>query len=159
MGFTHLRPSSFMQNYINFHGGPIREQNAFYLPHGSGEMSLVDARDIAAVAVKALLEPGHMGKAYTLTGPAAHDNVEVASILSEITGRTINYVDVPDQAARQAMLDLGSPEVIIEALMELNHLIRDGGTAGITKTVETVTGRPARSFEEFARDHASVWLS
>lgn len=157
LGWTHLRPNSFMQNYITFHAEAIRSQNAFYLPHGDGKMSLVDARDVAAVAAKALTEPGHMGRAYELTGPEAIDNHEVASVLSRAVGRKIAYVDVTDEAARKAMADMGSPEVLTEALMGLNNVIRAGYTATVTNTVEAVTGRAPRTIEEFARDHASAW--
>jgi len=157
IGWTHLRPNSFMQNYITYYGELINTQSAFYLPHGSGKMSLIDARDVASVAVKALLEPGHMGKTYELTGPSAVDNHEIAAILSTALDRQISYVDVPDEAARQAMADMGTPEVMIDTLMGLNNIIRDGYTAGTTDTVEAVTGTAPRSFAEFARDHAEVW--
>jgi uncharacterized protein YbjT (DUF2867 family) len=157
LGWTHLRPNSFMQNYLTYYGETIRTQNAFYLPHGDGKMSLVDVRDVAAVAVMALTEPGHMGKAYELTGTTALGNTEIAAILTGVLGREISYVDVPDEAARQAMADMGSPQVMIDTLMGLNNIIRDGYTAGVTNTVEVVTGRPAMIFETFATDHAEVW--
>lgn len=71
-----------------------------YLPWGDGKASFVDTRDIAAVAAEALTSSEHEGKTYTLTGPAALGIAEVASILSEATGREINYIDVPESAAR-----------------------------------------------------------
>ena len=157
LGWTHLRPNSFMQNYLTYYGEPIRAQNAFYLPHGNGKMSLVDVRDVAAVAVKVLTGPGHMGKAYELTGPEALDNHEVAAILTRTLGREIAYVDVPDDAARQAMAEMGSPEKMIDVLMGLNNVIRDGHTAAVTDAVEKVSGRAPRAFEEFARDFAAEW--
>lgn len=157
IGWTHLRPNSFMQNYVTYYGDLIKAQSTFYLPHGSGKMSLIDARDVAAVAVKALLEPGHMGKAYELTGPTAIDNYEIARTLSTTLDREISYVDVPDEAAREAMAGMGSPEVMIDTLMGLNNIIRDGYTAGVTETVKSVTGASPRTFEEFARDHVEAW--
>jgi uncharacterized protein YbjT (DUF2867 family) len=157
LGWTHLRPNSFMQNYVTFHGETIRGQNAFYLPHGDGKMSLIDVRDVAAVAVATLTRPGHMGKAYELTGPEAIDNREVAAILGDVLGREITYVDVPDETARQAMSDMGSPEVMIDVLMELNNVIRAGRTEVVTDSVERVTGKPARTFAQFARDYANSW--
>src|SRR5918912_2377844 len=64
--FTFLRPSAFMQNFVNYFGQTIRTQNAFYLPAGDGKVSFVDARDIAAVSVQALITGSqqHIGKAY-----------------------------------------------------------------------------------------------
>jgi uncharacterized protein YbjT (DUF2867 family) len=69
------------------------------LPWGHGKASFVDTRDVAAVAAEALTSD-HEGKTYTLTGPVALGIAEVASILSEVADRQINYVDVPESAAR-----------------------------------------------------------
>jgi uncharacterized protein YbjT (DUF2867 family) len=157
LAFTHLRPNSFMQNYITFHGEAIRSQASFYLPHGQGSMSLVDARDVAAVAARALLDGGHAGNAYTLTGPSAIDNEEIARILSSVLKREIRYIDTSDDAARRALGEMGSPEALIRALMELNNIIRKGYTAELSPDVERVTGRSPFSFEVFARDHRDAW--
>src|SRR6266480_5845813 len=90
LAFTFLRPNSFMQNFITYF--PPRD-GTIYLPWGNGKASLVDARDIAAVAAEALTSEGPEGKTYTLTGPAALGIAEVASILSEVAGREINDGD------------------------------------------------------------------
>src|SRR5438445_13102183 len=80
----------------------------------------IDTRDIAAVAAEALTSDGHDGKTYTLTGPAALGIAEVASILAEVTGREINYVDAPEFAARDGMLQAGRPQWQVVALLELH---------------------------------------
>ena len=81
--FTFLRPSAFMQNFVNYFGQTIRDQNAFYLPAGDGNVSFVDARDIAAVYVQALTSGNqqHIGKAYTITGQEAISHRQAAEIL------------------------------------------------------------------------------
>src|ERR1700756_156149 len=93
--FTFLRPNGFMQNIINYSGETIRTQNPFYGSEGDGQVSQIDIRDVAAVAVKALTEDGHVGKTYTLTGPKALTNNEVARILSEKLGREIRFINLP----------------------------------------------------------------
>ena len=67
--FTLLRPPAFMQNFINQFGYTIRTHNTFYVPAGDAKLSFIDARDVAAVAVKALTGDSqqHMGKAYAIT--------------------------------------------------------------------------------------------
>jgi uncharacterized protein YbjT (DUF2867 family) len=155
--WTFLRPNSFMQNYVNYHHGSIRGENAFYLPHGEGEISFVDARDIGSVAAAVLLQKGHEGKTYTLTGPAALSNIVVAEILSKVTGRAITYVDVGDDEARKRMKHEGSPEWMIEAMMELHDLSRSGMASEVYPDIATVTGKPATGFEQFARDHAPMF--
>ncbi|MBI5181466.1 MAG: SDR family oxidoreductase [Nitrospirae bacterium] len=153
IAYTLIRPNSFMQNYINFAAHTIKSQNAFYFPQGDGKVSLIDVRDIAAVVVALLTKGGHEGKAYTLTGPEAVSNYQIAAILSRVTGRTINYVDVPEAAARQGMKEMGMPETIIEALLELYTIVKAGYTGAVSPAVEQITGRPPLSFEQFAKDH------
>jgi uncharacterized protein YbjT (DUF2867 family) len=106
--FTFLRPNFFMQNFVNFYLG--KNQNSIYLPAGDGKVSFVDVRDIAAVAVQALIgnEGGlHSGKAYTITGPQAISYGDAAKILSEHIGRNISYVSISEDDARKAIIDIG----------------------------------------------------
>ncbi len=91
--YTFLRPNGFMQNLVNYSAGTIRSQGAFYGCQGNGAVSLVDIRDIAAVAVIALAATGHEGKSYSLTGGEAVTNEHVAERISQVAGRKITYVD------------------------------------------------------------------
>jgi len=115
--FTFLRPNSFMQNFFTYF--PPRN-GAIYLPWGNGSASFVDTRDIASVAARVLTSDGHEGKIYTLTGPATLGIAEVARILSEVTRREFKYVDVPEAAARDGMLQAGLPQWQVELVMELH---------------------------------------
>jgi uncharacterized protein YbjT (DUF2867 family) len=151
LAFTFLRPNSFMQNFITYF--PPRN-GAIYLPWGNGKASFVDTRDIAAVAAEALTSDGHEGKTYTLTGPAALGIAEVAQILSEAVAREFKYVDVPEDAARDGMLQAGVPKWQVEALMELHAINKQNRWAAVTSDIEKVTGKPATTFAQFARDHA-----
>ena len=151
--YTLVRPNSFMQNYVNFAGHTIKTQNAFYFPHGDGTISLIDVRDIAAVVATVLTESGHEGKAYELTGSEAISNYQIAKILSRLTGRAINYVDVPEDTARRSMKDMGMPESIVEALMELAAIIKAGYASAVSPAVKQITGKQPISFEQFAKDY------
>jgi len=152
--FTFLRPNSFMQNYSNTSGRTIKSQSAFFKPMGDAKVSLVDVRDIAAVAVAALTQSGHEGKAYDITGSEALSNQEIAEIISNVVGRKINYVDVSDDQASQGMKAAGMPEVLVDAFIELNRIQRDGHASAVSPVVEQVTGKKPISFEQFARDYA-----
>jgi uncharacterized protein YbjT (DUF2867 family) len=158
IAYTILRPMSFMQNYVNFMGYTIKTQNAFYLPMGDGRVSVVDVRDIAEVAVKALTEKEHAGKTYTLTGPQALSNQEIADILSSITGRKINYVDVTAEQAKEGMKGVGMPDWNIERMLELYHINKLGYTAQVTDDIEQVTGNKPRTFEQFANDFKEAFV-
>jgi uncharacterized protein YbjT (DUF2867 family) len=151
LAFTFLRPNSFMQNFITYF--PPRN-GAIYLPWGNGTASFVDTRNIASVAAEALTSDGHEEKTYTLTGPAALGIADVARILSEAAGREFEYVDVPEGAARDGMLQAGLPRWLVEALMELHAINRQNRWDAVTSDIEKVTGNPPSDFAQFARDHA-----
>jgi len=157
IAFTFVRPNGFMQNYANFNGATIKTQNTFYLPVGDGKVSYIDTRDIAAVAVAALTQDGHEGKAYEVTGLEAISNQEIAEIISQVVGRKINYVDVPEDAARSEMKQSGMPDVLIDMTMELYELYKAGYASEVTPTVEQVTGKKPISFAQFANDYAEVF--
>jgi uncharacterized protein YbjT (DUF2867 family) len=99
-----------MQNLVNYNAGTIRSQDAFYGCQGDGAVSIVDIRDVAAVAVIVLAASGHDGKSYTLTGGEALNNEQVAGKISRIVGREISYMDLPPAELKKAMLSAGTPE-------------------------------------------------
>ncbi|SHI64196.1 Uncharacterized conserved protein YbjT, contains NAD(P)-binding and DUF2867 domains [Hymenobacter daecheongensis DSM 21074] len=151
--YTLLRPGSFMQNFLTYNGEAIRTEGKLYLPLGEAKVNYIDARDIAATAAAILSSPvaEHQGKAYFLSGPAAVGGTDVAAALSQATGRSVSYVDVPEQAAAQAMAQ--APAWLRDSLLELNHISKNGHAAGLSPVVEQLTGCPARSIEQFAKDY------
>jgi uncharacterized protein YbjT (DUF2867 family) len=84
-----------MQNLVNYDADTMRSQNAFYGCQRKGAVSIVDIRDIAAVAVIVLAATGHEAKSYGLTGGEALTNEQVAERISRVAGRKISYVDLP----------------------------------------------------------------
>jgi NAD(P)H dehydrogenase (quinone) len=156
--FTIVRPNSFMQNYVNFFGPLIRENQALALAQGLGRISLIDVRDIAAVDAEILTHPGaHLHKIYDLTGPEALNNEEIAQTLSLVIQKPITYVEIDELTARQGMARMGIPEWNIRLLESLNRRIKLGMTAEVTHWVRTITGRPPIDFGRFARDHVDAW--
>jgi uncharacterized protein YbjT (DUF2867 family) len=153
--FTFLRPNFFMQNYTTMSAAGIKTQGAFYEPADEGKSSFIDTRDIAAVAVKALTEAGHNGKDYTLTGGEALSRKDVAEIISKVTGKPVNFVNVDDAALRQAMAQ--APKQLTDFMSYLFGVVRAGYTAGVSPDVETVLGRKPTTFAQFAKDHAGAW--
>jgi uncharacterized protein YbjT (DUF2867 family) len=157
MPYTFLRPNGFMQNLVNYSATTIVSQNAFYGCQGEGKVSYIDLRDVASVAVKALTDDGHECMTYTLTGPRALTNAELAQILSDDLGRDIRYVDLPVEQFKQALLAAGRPEWSANGLIDLQQHYRSGGASTLTNDVEQLLRRKPRSFEQFSRDHASVF--
>jgi len=149
--FTFLQPHSFMQNLI-FESAAIKEQSTIYAPMGDGKIGMVDARDIAAVAVKALTEEGHEGKTYVLTGPEAISYYDIANVLTRVLGKEIKYVPVTSEVAHKGMLDSGMPEWLADDLTGLNLVFAAGKASDISPDVEEVTGRKAHSIKDFVSD-------
>jgi len=159
LGWTFLRPNSFMQNTITFMGHTIRTEGRFYSASARARISHVDVRDIAAVAVQALTAPGHEGRMYTLTGPEALTYDEMADELSNTLQRPIRHVDLSPSELRAAMLADGLPEEIADRMLDLERLFREDQASEVTRDVTQLTGREPRRFREFARETAAagVW--
>ena len=158
--YTFLRPNAFMQNFVNFYSHIIKEKGTLSVPAGDGKVSFVDARDIAAVAVQALIgnnDGNHNSKTYDITGPEAISYNDAVNILSEQVGKKISYVDVSNDDAIKAMKDIGLDEWLIDIILEGYNNLRKGYFSPVTTVVEEITGRKPTSFNEFAKEHAKVF--
>jgi uncharacterized protein YbjT (DUF2867 family) len=154
--FTCLHPPFFMQNLLRS-AAVIAAQGVLVASMQAGKIAMVDARDVAAVAVAALTSDGHVGKTYTITGPEALSFQEVAQKLATATGRAVTYQDVPLAAVQQEMVATGLPAWLVEVRMEFATALRDGYPATVTDTIQVVTGQPARTFDAFAHEHAALF--
>jgi len=148
--YTILRPNGFMQNLVTYNATSIRSQGAFYAAMGDAKISLIDVRDIAKVAAKILSEPeAHAGKIYELTGPEAFSNAEVAERIARAAGRAVKFVDIPEEAQRKAMLDMGMPEWQVTAILELQQYYRTGNAAQVTEILPKLLGGAPRTLDHF----------
>ncbi len=155
IAYTFLRPNNFFENFFNYYGPDA--QGNIYLPWGTASCSFMAGADIAAVASVALTAPGHEGKAYELTGPEAITIADAARAISEVTGRTIRYVDVPEEAAKSAMLGMQMPAWMVDAMMELHAIDKAGYASAVSENAEKLLGRKPMSFSAFAQKNASKW--
>ena len=135
----------------------IVAKGAFFLPMEDAKIASVDVGDIAEVAAAVLTSPGHEGKIYPLTGPAALSMAEVAEKLSAATGKTIRYVNVSPEDAKKAQLAAGMLPFMADALAELFAERRNGKESQVSSVIPTVFGRPATSFDEFAARNAAIF--
>ena len=158
--YTFLRPNEFMQNFINFHGHSIKNNNAFCLPVENAKVSVVDVRDIAAVAVKALAKNGKnasINKSYLITGPEALSYHQMAELLSNATGKKIGYVSISEEEARAGMKEMGMDNWLINTILELTNYYKKGHATQMSSAVEEETGRKPISFSQFANDYAQLF--
>jgi uncharacterized protein YbjT (DUF2867 family) len=153
LAYTIVRPNLFLQNIPESTIPTIDASGNFYLNAGRACISMVDTRDVAAVAAVALSQGGHAGAHYDVTGPRAQSYDDVAANLSQALGRRVTYVEVPDEAVRQALLGAGLNPWFADALVGLYQDYRrsgnDGYAAQVTDTVQRVTGHAPRSLEDF----------
>lgn len=159
MTWTILRPHAFMQNWLGEVAESARGEGKIYSAIEDGRVPFIDARDIAAVAVEALLHPEtHSGQRYFLTGGSAVGYRDLAEALTELTGRTITYQPITLDEARLRMESRGVAPAEIAAMLAIEAYQKAGGpTSVVSDKVERILGRPPRTIQEFARDYAAYF--
>jgi len=156
--WTLLRAGFFAQNLGDAYRADIREHDELFVPAGDGRAAFVDARDLAEVAARALVEDGHAGRAYTLTGPQALGFAEVATLLSAALGRTIRYArpGALRYALRQRRRGLPGMQILVQTLLHVG--LRFGQAEAVDPTLAALLGRPPRTLATYIEDHRSLWL-
>jgi uncharacterized protein YbjT (DUF2867 family) len=152
-----LRPTTYMSNLLA-NAEPIRHQGKLIAPAGEAKVAMVDPRDVAAVAAITLTEDGHEGRTYTLTGPTAITHHDIAHTLSTTLGRTIEYLDTPDAAARDGMIRAGLPKWMADQIVILWNELRNRPTGPTGPTIiRILTGHEPRTITDFTHDHATAF--
>jgi uncharacterized protein YbjT (DUF2867 family) len=151
--YTILQPHYFMQNLMGS-AQSIKAQGAFYGAMKDGKISLIDARDIAAVAAKVLTSAGHEGKTYVLTGPEPLSMADLAGKLAAAAGKPIKYVDLPPEQLKKGLSEAGMPEWFATDMVSMQTFFATGAAAGVSPSVQELKGSPGRTFDAFAREVA-----
>ncbi len=158
LSYTLLRPKNFMQNFATFLCDMIRS-GTVYTSQGDGRIPFIDVRDIAAVAAEVLTDPQpHFNRAYTLSGKEALTNAEALALISQQTGKPIELVHIPEEAAVEGMRQAGMPDFLVEIMSSLNRIIAAGWVSDTSTDANRVLGRDPVSFEQFAEDYRDVWM-
>jgi len=157
--WTFLRPSFFAQNLGAAYRTDIREHDRIRLASGRGRTSFIDTRDIAAVAAEVLANPvGHVGQAYTLTGPEALDYYRVASMLSAALGRPIYYEPIGLLRYRRELQAQHLPSAYVNVQLMINVVARLGVAGRVSDVLPHLLGRPATTLERYVSDNRTRWL-
>ena len=158
IAYTFLRPNLFMQGLLGFRQ-TIVEKGKFFGAVGDSKISLIDIRDIAAVAAQTLTTPGHEGKIYNLTGPESLTHTEVAHKLSIATGRPIQFIDITPMMLHDTLLQAGFPGWQAEGLVEDYAHYKAGEASEIKSGLREIIGREPIAFDKFANDYAALFLA
>jgi uncharacterized protein YbjT (DUF2867 family) len=151
-----LRPSAFASNTSSW-AGALRSGEPVPNMLGSGRQGVVDPRDVAEIAVEALVGPGHVGRTYTLTGPETLSPRDQAAVLGEVLGRRVELRDLTPSETRERLVAFGWSEESAEGMLRSIRFVEEGGNAVVTPDVGEVLGRPARTYREWAEDHEGVF--
>jgi len=154
--WTILKPTFYMQNTM-MAAQTISSDGVIYWDMKDGKLGMIDVRDIADAAFAVITGKGHEGKEYILTGPEAISFGDLAKTFSDVLDNDVKYVNVPGEASLQAMVGMGVPEWIAKGYVELSEGFSENFANSTTRNVETLTGHPARSFEQFANDFAQLF--
>ena len=106
---------------------------------------------LATAVYRVLTADGHAGARYRVTGPAALTQAEQVAVIGAALGRRLRFVEVPPELARERMLRR-LPAPIVDGLLDI-FAAATTRPAEVLPTVEEVTGRPARTYAEWAADH------
>jgi uncharacterized protein YbjT (DUF2867 family) len=150
--WTFVRPGAFATNALQW-APSIKAAGLVRAPYPEAQMAPIHEQDIAAVAVAALVSDGHAGQAYVLTGPESLTQRRQVELISEAIGRPIRFEALTTEQAREQFGRFMPPPIVETFLGYL--AAADGKPAPVLNTVQDVTGRPGRTFAEWATDHAA----
>jgi len=156
ISYTILRPGNFMQNYIEGCYSEMCGNGKLRLPQGDAKINQVDADDIAQAATNVLTNFGHKDRVYSLTG-YSYTNMEIVDLISNITGKKIEYEDISEEIARTKMKQCNIGEWMIEAMLGLQRACKEGLMEAYSMDLKNLTGKGPTTFAEFAIRHKAVF--
>lgn len=157
--WTVVRASWFFQNFSEGAFIDMVLAGEITLPAGDVPEPFVDVDDIAEVAVKALIEAGHHGQVYEVTGPRLMSFADIAADLSKATQRQIQFRQTPHKAFIEGVAASGAPQEVVWMLDYLFNTVLDGRNANLTDGVQRALGRPPKDFLTYAMETAAadIW--
>lgn len=155
--WAFVQPVGFMANAIDDWQESIKEDGVVRMIDGKVRGAIIHEADIAAVFVETLLEKGHHGNIYTLTGPEALSTIEQVEIISRAIRKDIRFEELTEDEARREWREMGYDEESIDFMVQMSKNPPEIGYT-VLPTVEEVTGRPAKTFSEWVSEHKSEFL-
>lgn len=152
--WTILRCGGFATNTLAW-AASVRAESVVRFPYGQAALALLAEQDIAAAAVRALLDSGHAGQTYTLTGAESLTQVQQAEAISRAIGRPVRFEELSPEQFRQFGIQHFPAPVVEDLLTALAGYV--GQTAYLTADLEKIIGRPATSYAQWAVQHADAY--
>lgn len=155
LDWTYVQPTEFMVNALAW-APSVRARGVVEEPFGATKTAMVHEADIGAVIATVLTGDGHTGHSYGLTGLELLDMPAKVRILAEAIGRDLTYTELSAGEMRERYRAQGVPEELIAFQVEAFDV--PDGAYQVSGTVEAVTGRPPRTFAQWAAEHAEAFL-
>lgn len=149
--YTILRPHGFMQTFTLMGWDLVQKAGVLTAPFGDGSMPLIDVRDVATVAVKALTERGHANKEYDLTGGEALSFYQIAEIMTRELGRPVTYLPGAEGPFLAMMMLMGVTATPREHVLQVARMVRDRKVEKVHTTLQDIGIKPI-TYEQFLRD-------
>jgi uncharacterized protein YbjT (DUF2867 family) len=151
LAYTILRPNYFMQN-IFMSLESIKADDVFYAGTGDGRLAMIDVRDVVDCAVAAATSTDFDNQALEIGGPESISFSDVAATISEVVSRQVAYVGISPEDLEGALLQMGFDAWTAGLLREYSTVYGQGWGDLVTDGVQRLTGKPARSFRQFAAE-------
>ena len=152
---TIIRPGMFASNALSWWAPTIRAEGVVRWPYGAAETAPVDDRDVAAVVARTLVDDGHVGGDYVLTGPESLSQAAQVSIIGDVLARPIEFEELSPDEFRRVTAESWPRPAVDMLLAAWGATI--GTPAFITSTVFDILGSPPRTFRQWAADHVSAF--
>jgi NAD(P)H dehydrogenase (quinone) len=155
---TILRPTGFMQNWLNGLVYTVKAQRKIFDAAGEGKRAYIDMRDIAEVAFTVLQEPDkHTAHTYLLTSDEAVNYARIAELLTEAVGEPVHYIPVTAEVARQQLTAKGLPAWTVDSIVGYAEEQRKGLTEIVSTDVRDILQKPARTVAGFVNEYAPLF--
>jgi uncharacterized protein YbjT (DUF2867 family) len=154
LDWTILRCGGFATNTLGW-AATVRADRVVRATYGQAAMALIAEQDIAAAAVRTLLDPGHAGQTYYLTGPESLTQIQQAAAIGTAIGRPVRFEELPPETFRQHATQRFPAPVVDDLLRNWAQSV--GQTADIGPDLEKIIGRPATTYAQWAAQHADVY--
>jgi uncharacterized protein YbjT (DUF2867 family) len=152
--WTILRPGLLASN-TRLWAGPVRESGEVRAPYADVALPAIHPGDVASVGSVVLTEEGHDGQIYHLSGPEPISAAQRAEALAEALGRPLRFTGIGHEEGRRQLLQF-MPEPIADETLALTGAPLPEELP-VLPTVEKLTGRPGRTFLEWARENAAAF--
>ncbi|MCJ8509360.1 SDR family oxidoreductase [Rhizobium lemnae] len=153
--YTILRNSWYIENYL-MNLPQNLAVGTWYTSQAGGKVPNISRADCAAAAAAALATPSEASVIFTLTGPECVTAEDVAKIVSDLTGKPLNVVQINDEQLAEGARSAGLPEFVVQLIVTADANIRAGNFDLLTDDFERLTGRKAQTVADFFQQNKAA---